>query len=99
MTLAIRKLVVVASIAVIVLAANAVAIAMWMSHTGIVDLAAKVRTEFLTGTAITILVALMILLVSPRSAARAQRATLSCPVCGEKGARGANYCAACGSKL
>ena len=99
MTLAIRKLVVVATIAAILLVANAVAIAMWMSNTGIVDLAGKLRTEFLTGTAITILVALMILLVNPRRAGRAERVTLSCPVCGENGARSANYCAACGSKL
>ena len=71
---------------------------MWMSDTGIIDLAVKLRTEFLTGTAITILVALMVLLVSPGRGRLAAR-TVTCPVCGEGTARSASYCAACGSRL
>jgi len=37
----------------------------WLQDKGVIDMAKHVRTEYLTGTAITIIVALLILLVKP----------------------------------
>ena len=36
--------------------ANALSIAAWLNEAGLVEIAGKIRSEFLTGTAITILV-------------------------------------------
>jgi hypothetical protein len=40
----------------------------WLAEHGLVDFAVQLREEFLTGTAITIIVALLVLLVPARSA-------------------------------
>ena len=98
MTLGIRKLTVVAVVLGIVLMANALVIAAWLNEAGLLEMAGKIRSEFLTGTAITILVALLVLLVEPRIVARG-RVAATCPVCGEKTSPRASYCADCGSKL
>jgi len=98
MALGIRKLIVVGMVLGIVLMANALVISAWLNNAGLVEIAGKIRSEFLTGTAITILVALLILLVQPRAAVNGRVAT-ACSVCGEKTSPRANYCADCGSKL
>lgn len=67
MSLGIRKLLVVGLVLAIVGIANVMIIAAWLQDTGLIDLARHVRREFLTGTAITILVALLILLAAPAS--------------------------------
>jgi len=41
----------------------------WLPEKGVVDWAKNIRNEYLTGTAITIIVALLILLVGPRGKA------------------------------
>jgi len=98
MTLGIRKLVVVGIVLGIMLMANALVISAWLNEAGLVEIAGKIRSEFLTGTAITILVALLILLVQPRVVTGAHVAT-TCSVCGETASPRASYCADCGSKL
>ena len=98
MTLGIRKLIVVAAVLGIVLMANALFIAAWFNEAGLVEIAGKIRGEFLTGTAITILIALLFLLVQPRVATGAHAAA-TCSVCGEKVSPRSSYCADCGSKL
>ena len=45
----------------VLLMANLLVIAAWLSEAGFVEIADKIRSEFLTGTAITILAALLIL--------------------------------------
>ncbi|MFN3166978.1 MAG: hypothetical protein ACE37H_07935 [Phycisphaeraceae bacterium] len=95
LTLRIRKLALLAAIALIVILGNLVAIAAWLSQTGAIDVAQHIRQEYLTGTAITILVALLILIVSPGAVSRATSCT--CPVC-DKPHRGGSYCSHCGSR-
>lgn len=91
MTLGFRKLIVIASVALIVVIANFLIIAAWLQEHGIIAIANYLQVEFLTGTAITIIIVLMIL----HSGGVKRR----CAVC-EKPLRGnTRYCGHCGSKL
>ena len=65
MTLGIRKTIVLVLVAAVFLLANMWLVMNWLEDKGVIDLAKYVRTEYLTGTAITIIVALLILLVKP----------------------------------
>ncbi len=96
MTLGIRKLVVAGLVGGIFLLANALIVAHWLREMGAIDVATNIREEFLTGTAITVIVALLILLVKPGGvpSAWARR----CPVCDQRVLRG-KYCGECGSKV
>ena len=96
MVLGIRKLIVLGLACGIFLMANAIMVANWLADKGVIDFAKHIRAEFLTGTAITILVALLILLVGNKDT----RSGLlrRCPVCDHALLRG-KYCAECGSKV
>jgi len=65
MTLTIRKIIVLSCIGLILLLGNVLAVATWLAQKGVMDKANWIREEFLTGTAIAVIVALLILLVSP----------------------------------
>lgn len=95
LSLRLRKFALLTLIALVLLMGNLIAITAWLNQAGAIDLAQRVRKEYLTGTAITILVALMILIVSPRASASAT--SRSCPVC-DKPHRGGSYCRHCGSR-
>lgn len=94
LTLRARKLILLSIIGLIVVLGNLMMITAWLAEAGAIDFAQHVRKEYLTGTAITILIALLILLVSPAAASRA--VSRSCPVC-DKPHRGGRYCKHCGS--
>lgn len=95
MTLTVRKCLVLALVAGVFLLANALAIAYWLRDAGVIDTATSIREEFLTGTAITVIVALLILLTTPgRKALGLGR---KCSVCGHD-QLGGNYCTDCGSR-
>jgi hypothetical protein len=76
-SLTIRKVIVLGLIGSILLLGNILLVVNWLSERGVVDWARGIRAEYLTGTAVTIIVVLLILLVSPRSGALVRR----CPVC------------------
>ncbi len=97
MTLGIRKLVVVALVGGVFLIANFLMVANWLREKGVIDGAQSIRQEYLTGTAITIILVLLVLLVRPghRLLSMASR----CPVCDGRASSGAKYCSDCGSKL
>jgi len=97
MTLGLRKLIVVALVGSIFLTANFLLVANWLSEKGVIDWAQGIRREFLTGTAITIIVALLILLVRPGGGLL--RAVRRCPVCDHRILGQAAYCSECGSKV
>ena len=101
MSLTMRKVVVLGSIVVIFLAANILVVASWIAKAGIAEKATWLRQEFLTGTAIAVIVALLILLVNPRSANsnRGLGSVRRCPVCDKGLAGNPNYCGECGSKV
>ena len=96
MTLGILKLIVVSLVGAVVLFANFLLVARWFQEKGVIDVAQHVRQEFLTGTAITIIVVLLILLVRPGySAARAWAGTRRCRVCDHAVREDGHYCAEC----
>jgi hypothetical protein len=70
MSLGTRKLVVIGVIGCVFLAANVMVIAAWLNEQGIPGKADWFRKEFLTGTAFTVILALLILLVHPKDAGR-----------------------------
>jgi len=63
MSLTIRKIMVLGLIGIIFLTANILVVANWISDTGIAEKAGWLRKEFLTGSAIAVIIALLILLV------------------------------------
>jgi len=80
--------------------ANILVVANWIAEAGIAEKAGWLRKEFLTGTAIAVILALLVLLVSPKSAAgKAIGFTRRCPVCDKRLIGNPNYCGECGSKV
>lgn len=97
MTLGIRKLIVVSLVGGLFLLGNLWLVVNWLDGHGVIGAARYVRQEYLTGTAITIVVVLLILLVGPgRSAAGGW--FRKCSVCGERLGLAGKYCSACGSR-
>ena len=95
MTLTIRKIIVLGLIGAVLLIGNILLVANWLAEKGVVDWAENIRTEYLTGTAITIVAVLLILLGSPkRTGSLARR----CPVCDHVLLTRGSYCSDCGSK-
>ena len=100
MSLTIRKIFVLGLIGIIFLLANILVVAKWISDTGIAEKAGWVRREFLTGTAVAVIVVLLILLVSPRnSSGKSISFGRRCPVCDERLSGNPRYCGECGSKI
>jgi rRNA maturation endonuclease Nob1 len=100
MSLTIRNIVVLELIGTIFLAANILVVANWISDTGVAEKAGWVRREFLTGTAVAVILVLLILLVSPKNTSgKAIGFVRRCPVCDKRLIGSANYCGECGSKV
>jgi len=99
-SLTIRKIIVLGLIGTIFLMANVLVVANWIAETGIADKAGWLRREFLTGTAIAVILALLVLLVSPKNATgKAISFTRRCPVCDKRLIGNVNYCSECSSKV
>jgi hypothetical protein len=96
MSLTIRKIIVLGLIWSVLLISNVLFVANWLADKGIVDWAKNIRAEYLTGTAITIIAVLLILLVSPKATTRGL--VRRCPVCDHVLMGRRSYCAECGSK-
>lgn len=99
MSLTIRKIIVLGLIGIIFLTANILVVANWIAETGIADKAGWLRKEFLTGTAIAMILALLILLVNPKVSSRAVSFTRRCLVCDKRLIGNPSYCSECGSKV
>ena len=100
MSLGIRKIVVIGLIGAIFLGGNVLLIANWLSEKGVTEKANWVRENFLTGTAVTIIIVLLILLVSPKSSgSKVFGFVRRCHVCDHRLIGRANYCGDCGSKV
>ena len=99
MTLGIRKLIVLVLVGAVFVLANVWLVVNWLEDKGVIDAAEHVRKEYLTGTAITIIVVLLVLLVKPASQA-ASRLSFgrTCPVCDHRLGKG-QYCGECGSRV
>jgi len=100
MSLGIRKSIVVLLIGAIFLLGNILIVANWIAETGVAEKANWVKENFLTGTAITIILVLLILLVSPRnSSSKVFGLVRRCPVCDHRLIGRVNYCGDCGGKV
>jgi hypothetical protein len=97
MTLGIRKSIIVSLVAGLFLVANLWIIVNWLDGHGVIAAAKHVRQEYLTGTAITIIVVFLILLVGP-GRTTATSWFRRCSVCGERLGLAGKYCAECGSR-
>jgi len=97
MTLTIRKAVVLGLIGLILLLGNILLVANWLAERGVVDWARHLRAEYLTGTAVTIIIVLLILLVSPKVGTRGL--VRRCPVCDHVLISRGSYCSECGSRV
>ena len=99
MSLVIRKVIVVGLVVGVFVMANALVIAGWLADRGLIDWASSIRREFLTGTAIAVILALLILLVpATRSGRSIWGLAKRCPVCEEQVSARARYCGECGSR-
>ena len=95
----IRKIVVLGLIGIVFLTTNILIVANWIAETGIAEKAGWLRKEFLTGTAIAVIVVLLILLVNPRNpGSKAIGLIRRCPVCDKRLFGKGSYCSECGSK-
>jgi len=100
LSLGIRKVIVIGLVAGVFLMANALVIAGWLAGHGLLDWAVSIRREFLTGTAIAVILALLILLVpATRSGGRIWGIVKRCPVCDEPVSARARYCEGCGGRV
>ena len=97
MSLGMRKLIVLGLVAAISLLANVWLVANWLEDHGVIDWARHVRHTYLTGTAVTIIIVLAVLLVRPTG----ERSSWlrRCPVCDHPQHGRGQYCSACGSKV
>lgn len=99
MSLGVRKIILIGIIGAIFLACNLLLIANWLAEKGVPEKANWLRENFLTGTAIAVIVTLLILLVNPKSNCRSISFIRSCPVCDHRLIDSPNYCGDCGSKV
>ena len=101
MTLGLRKIILLGLIGCIFLMANVVVVANWLANSGVSQFAQTIKNNYLTGTAVTIIVALLILLVAPNktSSSKIMSFVRRCPVCDHRVIGSANYCSDCGSKV
>lgn len=93
-----RKLIVITIMATILIMAGLPAITAALDRVGLVPLARSICAEYLTGTALAIILALLILLPSRRRI-RVMLRPHMCVVCGEHIRPGGRYCPACGSRV
>lgn len=91
-----RKIILVSAIALTLLLAGLPEFTELLARSGLIPLARHVRGEYLTGTALTVLLAL--LLLAP-GAKEGEVRPGACDVCDGAVAAGARYCPRCGSRV
>lgn len=97
LSLGVRKMVLIIAIAAVFTAANAWIVVSWLNDRGVIQWAGGFCDKFLTGTAITVIAAMLFLYVVPGS--KAAGLISRCGVCGSKVFGRKNYCCDCGSRL
>ena len=94
MSLRVRRTVVGVAIGVVLLLASASVIVAWLDWSGLTAFAASLRREYLTGTAITVILVVMFL-NAPGPGFPGRR----CRACDAVHIRNGRYCATCGSRV
>ena len=99
MTLRTRKIIVAAAVAAILTLANSLVLARWLDDIGLIPWAQGLRDDYITGTAVTIIVVLLVLIVPQSRSLIGARGTQSrCRVCDSVLNRPGRYCPTCGSR-
>ena len=101
MSLTMRKIIVLGLIGFVFLAGNILLVANWLAESGIEQKANWLREEFLTGTAIAVIITLLILLTGSKNnnSSRSFDIIRRCPVCDHRLIGRGSYCSECGSKV
>ena len=95
-----RKLIVIMIVAGVLAIAGLPAITTALCRLGVIPVAQSIRAEFFTGTALAVIVALLVLLPSwSRLPWRFRVAVRQCPVCEHPLGRPGRYCPTCGSRV
>ncbi len=87
-----RKFIVITSLLAILAVANINTIAAWLQREGLVNLAEQIRSEYLTGTALTVILVLLVVLVS-----RTRQAKCRCNACCQDSTTRDSCCPHCGA--
>ena len=99
MTLARRKTLIISALLAIIVLANFGNLARWLDRVGVIGWAQGLRHEYLTGTAVTIIVVLLMLIVPQSRVLIIGRGAQSrCRVCDSVLDRPGRYCPTCGSR-
>ena len=99
MSLRAKKIVVLTVLATVILLANFWALAGWLDGLGVIACTQHLRSEYATGTAITVILALVFLLGGAGAISTWGRFIRRCPVCDHTLLRPGKYCGACGSRI
>ena len=99
MSLRAKKIVVLTVLATLILLANFWALAGWLDGLGVIAYAQHLRSEYTTGTAITVILVLVFLLGGAGTIGTYARLIRRCPVCDHTVLRPGRYCGACGSRV
>jgi hypothetical protein len=100
MSLRARKILVAGVVVTILIMANFLVLARWLDTIGLIPWAQSVRDRYITGTALTIIVALLVLIVPQSRVFIVGRGTQSrCRACDGVLDRRGRYCPTCGSRL
>lgn len=94
--LTVRKRIVVCSLILLVCLANAGAVVNWLNAVGVLAWAQHVCDRYATGTAITVIAACIIVVLSKEIVAKCLS---QCRVCGATLTRRGKYCSECGSRV
>ena len=97
MSLGKRKLVVLLLLGLIFFLSNILFVANWLYDMGVVNFALRIKSEYVTGTAVSVILVLLILLVGPRTAN--SKWLRRCPVCDHILMGRGSYCPECGSRV
>lgn len=100
MTVKMRKLIVIAFVAGILIPTTLVTFGEWLVRAGVAASALCTAVGYLTGAA-TAIVAALLILVPTKGAARSLEScwAATCPVCEQQLRPGGRYCPACGSRV
>jgi hypothetical protein len=100
MTLARRKTLAISALLAIIVLANFSNLARWLDNIGVIPWAQTVRDRYITGTAITIIAVLLVLIVPQARVFIIGRGAQSrCRVCDSVLDRPGRYCPTCGSRI
>ena len=95
-----RKLIVITIVVGVLTIAGLPSITTALHRLGVIPVAQSIRAEYLTGTAIVVILALLVLLPGwNRVSWRNRIAVRQCPVCEGLLGRPGRYCPSCGSRI